>query len=107
VLERTTIEGKKAFVGYMDDEFNLVPKADATMIKVMFDSGDSVICHVVNEEKYAEDDAHWEESKHPRGQPGNAGQFGPGSGGGKKAEPTSAKTNGSGEHPGRGKRHVD
>ena len=31
-------------------------------------------------------DAEWEESKHPRGQPGNAGQFGLGGGGGKKAD---------------------
>lgn len=35
--------------------------------------------------RQAEDDAKWDESKHPRGQPGNAGQFGSG-GGGEKSE---------------------
>ncbi len=32
--------------------------------------------------KHSEDFVEWEESKHKRGQPGNAGQFGPGGGGG-------------------------
>lgn len=36
------------------------------------------------------DDAGWKESDHPRGQPDNAGQFGPGGGG--KNETTSSKT---------------
>lgn len=42
----------------------------------------SVVAHV-DEDDFAEDEA-FQESKHPRGQPGNAGQFTSGSGGGSK-----------------------
>jgi len=43
--------------------------------------------------KTAKDDAStkWEESKHPRGQPENKGQFGPGGGGGKQEAPKQTK----------------
>lgn len=42
-------------------------------------------------------DAGFEESKHPRGQPGNKGQFGPGGGGGKTAAAPAEKGKGGGE----------
>ena len=39
----------------------------------------------------ARDEEAWSESKHPRGQPGNAGQFGPGGGGGKTSKSKAVK----------------
>ena len=39
-------------------------------------------------------DAEWHESDHPRGQPGNAGQFGPGGGGGGKSKPVKSPSKG-------------
>lgn len=41
----------------------------------------------------AEDAAKWDEDKHPRGQPGNAGQFGPGGGSKKKSDVLAPKDN--------------
>lgn len=40
VIEQTTIDGRAATVSYMDRGFNLVPVADAELVKVMFDDGE-------------------------------------------------------------------
>jgi phage-related protein (TIGR01555 family) len=56
-----------------NSRFEVVSRNDASDGKI----------HVVLKQlsgNQAHDEAHFEESKHPRGQPGNAGQFGPGGG---------------------------
>lgn len=39
MIERTTVNGKRATVAYLDDDFNPVSKEDATLVKVIYDDG--------------------------------------------------------------------
>ena len=43
MIERATVDGKPATVAYIDDKFNPVEKAVATLIKVRWDDGEQVI----------------------------------------------------------------
>jgi hypothetical protein len=83
VIEAGTVDGKKATLSYVDDM--LVPvddKADATMIVAWVEDGHVLYLRVPG--KPVKD--AWREDLHPRGQPENKGQFGPGGGGSSKAK---------------------
>lgn len=40
MIERQTINGRKASVAYMTDAFEPAQKTDATLVKVLFDDGE-------------------------------------------------------------------
>lgn len=72
-IEKQIIDGKQATIAYLSANFALVEQKDADLVKVMFDNGQTLfLTPAINED--AEDE--FKESEHPRGQPGNAGQFG-------------------------------
>ena len=97
MIELGTIDGQPALLNYVDA--NLVPvddKADAAMIAAWLEDGRHLFLIVpgVSDEgtKIAQGDGQgrfddiddagaWREELHPRGQPKNKGQFGPGGGG--------------------------
>jgi len=99
IVERT-IDGMKAVVAFINARHELVSEDVAEFAKVIFPNGDLAYIDL-SEEDISEDDdgsdinividgadgSHgfidkdWDESKHSRGQPENAGQFGPGGGG--------------------------
>ena len=98
MIEVGTVDGQRAMLSYLDA--NLVPvddKENAVMISAWLDDGRHLFLVVPREEAIDEidqvaqadwldsfsdiyDAGRWDESKHPRGQPKNKGQFGPGGG---------------------------
>jgi len=39
MIERVTIDGEEASAAYLDDDFNPVDRDQATLVKLIFDSG--------------------------------------------------------------------
>jgi hypothetical protein len=88
MIERHTIEGRRAVVQYLTANLEPADEADAELVHVLFDDGESIWLNGLNGEGAPAEDADpdWHEEDHPRGQPDNAGQFGPGGGGAKAAK---------------------
>ena len=85
MIERSEVDGRPATLFWIMDDFDPADRDDATLCKVVYDDGDVAFVAVnVDEDEPAEDE--FNEADHPRGQPGNAGEFGPGGGSKKKTE---------------------
>ena len=83
MIERSEVDGRPATLFWIMDDFDPADRDDATLCKVVYDDGDVAFVAVnVDEDEPAEDE--FNEADHPRGQPGNAGEFGPGGGSKKK-----------------------
>ncbi len=98
MIEIGTVDGMKATLSYVDAD--MVPvddKDDAVMISAWLEDGRHLFLFVPGKEATDDEEitqtdwldsfsdiydaGRWDENKHPRGQPENAGQFGPGGGG--------------------------
>lgn len=78
-IERTTIDGRPAMVAYLGAGFVPTTREDATMIKVLFDDGDTMWLTPDRDTSKV-----WVEEDHPRHPAGTSegGQFAPAGGGG-------------------------
>jgi hypothetical protein len=85
MIERGTCDGQPAVLAYINDDFEPVDKDEATLIVASLEDGRKII--FANERVIAEDAKPWDESKAQRGQPDNAGKFGPGSNSAKQESP--------------------
>jgi predicted ABC-type ATPase len=81
-IDTREIDGEMATVAFINDKHELVEENEATYAKVIFENGNLVYLDLSEEEEAdLVGDASWKEDLHPRGQPENKGQFGPGGGG--------------------------
>src|SRR5262249_32077357 len=80
-LVQMTIDGRKASVAYLDDDFEPVDPDAATLMKVVFDDGEMAFLTIPEDEErsYDIEKAEWDESEHPRDPDG---KFTTGGGGG-------------------------
>jgi len=40
MIEEVEIDGRKAIVSYLDDDFRPVPKGEESLVKIIFENGD-------------------------------------------------------------------
>ena len=88
MIERGEVNGQDALLSYVDANFVPVKrKSKATIVVAWLENGRRLVLMVPQ----AVRDASWREEDHPRGQPENKGQFGPGGGGSSKSKSAKGK----------------
>ena len=86
MIVRAVVNGRRATVAYIGSDWEPSDPAHAISMKVIFDDGGEVAFLNPRTDVVPFGDKAWDENKHPRGQPKNKGQFGPGGGGGTDKE---------------------